>query len=173
MQYGSIWNGLAIRAASKDSCTRNSCAQLGAPTGSVPNLYHPSIGLELARCAHIRFDLCARIEIFVSCHNFRGSGSTTCRSFPQTYPRFFLRFDRFPKRIYNARAVRGGAALHPVHRTASEIYLPTYLPTYIYVKTCQNPYMVQTGNTSEMPRWGDNSTNVFCYHILNRHGRES
>ena len=84
---------------------KSSCAQLGAPTGSVPNLNHHSIALELARYAHIRFDLCARIEIFVSCHKVRGSGSTTCRSFPQTYPRFFLRFDRFPNRIYNARAV--------------------------------------------------------------------
>ena len=123
-------------------CTRNSCAQLGAPTGSVPNLNHHSIALELARCAHIRFDLCARIEIFVSCHNFRGSGSTTCRSFPQTYPRFFLRFDRFRERIYNARAVTGVTKLHPVHRTASEISIYSIYSTD---KTCQNPYMVQTG----------------------------
>ena len=129
--------------------TRNSCAQLGAPTGSVPSLNHHSIAIQLARYAHIRFDLCARIEIFVSCPLKRGSGSTTCRAFRPTYPRFFLRFDRFPNRIYNVRAVTGVTKLHPVHRTASEIYI------YIYVKTCQNPYMVQTGNTSEMPRWGE------------------
>ena len=43
-----------------------------------------------------------------------------------TYPRFFLRFDRFPNRIYNARAVTGVTKLHPVHRTASEIYIYIY-----------------------------------------------
>ena len=92
---------------SKNSCsyhwhpgTRNSCAQLGAPTGSVPSLNHHSIAIQLARYAHIRFDLCARIEIFVSCPLKRGSGSTTCRAFRPTYPRFFLRFDRFPNRIW-------------------------------------------------------------------------
>ena len=102
----------------KHNFTRNSCAQLGAPTGSVPNPNHHRKALQLARCAHIRFHLCARIDIFLSCLQLRGSGSTTCRSFHQKYPRFFLRFDRFPERIYNARAVRGGADLHPVHRTA-------------------------------------------------------
>ena len=106
--------------------TRNSCAQLGAPTGSVPNINHHIIALQLARCAHIRFDLCARIEIFLSCLQVAGSGSTTCRCFHQKYPRFFLRFDRFPERIYNARAVRGGTDLHPVHRTASEISIYIY-----------------------------------------------
>ncbi len=142
----SCWRQLICR-----SRTRNSCAQLGAPTGSVPNLNHHSIALELVRRAHIRFDLCARIDIFVSCHKVRGSGSTTCRSFPHTYPRFFLRFDRFPKRIHNVRAVTGGTCLHPVHRTASEIYIDTYIPT----RHARIPTWSRPANTSEMPRWGD------------------
>ena len=116
-----------LRRRSCISCTRNSCAQLGAPTGSVPNPNQLRIALQLARYAHIRFDPCARIEILLCCPLSPGSGSTTCRCFHKKYPRFFLRFDRFPKRVYNARAVRGGAKLHPVHRTASEIYLPTYI----------------------------------------------
>ena len=42
-------------------------------------------------------------------------------------------------------------------RKSLYIYLSTDTCTD---KTCQNPYMVQTGNTSEMPRWGENIGSV-------------
>ena len=132
--------------------TRNSCAQLGAPTGSVPNLNHHSIALELARCAHFRFDLCARIEIFGFVSAQSRLWLDHLQTFPPNLPSFFS----------------CGLIGLPSAYTTPEPFIQfteqprkyTYLPTYLYVQTCQNPYMVQTGNTSEMPRWGEKT--CFC-----------
>ena len=76
------------------------------------------------RTTQQNLDSCAGPD-FVSCPLKPGSGSTTYRCFRSSNPRFFLRFNTIPNRVYNARAVTGVTKLHPVHRTASEIYIHT------------------------------------------------
>ena len=73
--------------------------------------------------------------------------------FPPNQPSFFLAVlpDSQP-RIQRQSRQRWHRPPSSSQNSIANLYTTT-----IYRQDSQNPYIVQTGNTSEMPRWGDNT----------------